>query len=312
MQLLVKTLIGVIITIDDVDDDTTIMQLKHMIYEKSQNIAERQRLIAFGIILDNRKTVSFYNIKDGCVLHLIVTLSNDLTYEPDGSMKITIKTLTGKNIVLDDISNDTIIEQLQIMVRDKEGIPIEQQQIYMRNKNMGTSNKTIKLDKNQTIGYYNIEDGSVINLTLKLEGGGGMVSFASMRNFRPSILSTDAPSYRTIYPGMSLHGICKNTDCDANNDRVICNIGYGVFDVKHLDNDCYFPVCNQNVEHIGVGFYFADTVIEGIDDTGKVFRQVQQFNKPQYEDNDGKTLWRKLNITVKPFTGNETCRIADY
>jgi hypothetical protein len=171
MQLLVKTLIGVIITIDDVDNDTTIMQLKHMIYEKSQNIAERQRLIAFGIILDNRKTVSFYNIKDGCVLHLIITLSNDLIYEPDGSMKITIKTLTGKNIVLDDISNDTTIEQLQIMVRDKEGIPIEQQQIYMRNQNMGTSNKTIKLDKNQTIGYYNIEDGSVLNLTLKLGGG---------------------------------------------------------------------------------------------------------------------------------------------
>jgi hypothetical protein len=312
MQLLVKTLTGDTITINDVENNNTIMQLKHMIYEKSQNIAERQRLIAFGIILDNRKTVSFYNIKDGCVLHLIITLSNDLIYEPNGSTQLTIKTLTGKIIVLDNINNDTTIGQLQIMIRDKEGIPVNQQNIYMRSKNTETPNGPMLLDESQTIEYYNIEHGCILYLSLQLRGGGGMVSFASMKNFTPSILSDDAPDYRTICPGMSIHGVCKNNDCKANNDRVICNMGYGEFDVKHIDDDCYCPVCYQYIKHIGVGFYLADTIIDGIDSTGKVVDQVRKFIEPQYEENDGKTLWRELKITVKPFTSNKTYRLADY
>ncbi|KAF2688901.1 hypothetical protein K458DRAFT_331541 [Lentithecium fluviatile CBS 122367] len=76
--------------------------------------------------------------------------------------QIFIKTLTGKTISLDVHTSDTI-DQLKSMIQAKEGIPLDQQRLIYKGK---------QLEDEWTLSKYHIVECSILHMVLRLRGGG--------------------------------------------------------------------------------------------------------------------------------------------
>mmetsp|Transcript_122968 Transcript_122968/g.223488 ORF Transcript_122968/g.223488 Transcript_122968/m.223488 type:complete len:961 (+) Transcript_122968:47-2929(+) len=75
---------------------------------------------------------------------------------------VSVRTLVGKDIAIDGIGPTSTVAELKEAVRDKEGIPSDQQRLIFAG---------MQLADQQTLADYNITPGSTVHLVLRLRGG---------------------------------------------------------------------------------------------------------------------------------------------
>ena len=75
-------------------------------------------------------------------------------------MRIIVETLTHKEIPL-DVEQSTTIDQVKYLVREKEGIPPDQQRLIYEGK---------QLEDGRTLSDYNIGEAAKIWMILRLRG----------------------------------------------------------------------------------------------------------------------------------------------
>lgn len=76
-------------------------------------------------------------------------------------MEVYVQTLTGKRIVLREVQPRLCIDQLKDKIREREGIPIDQQRLIFEGR---------QLEDHLTVSECNIQDKSTMHLVLRLRG----------------------------------------------------------------------------------------------------------------------------------------------
>ena len=82
---------------------------------------------------------------------------------PSSLHTIYIRTLTGKNLVMEEIDGETTVYGLKQMIQDREGIPPDLQRLIFRGKLM---------DDERTLADYEVQNEATIHLILRCGPGG--------------------------------------------------------------------------------------------------------------------------------------------
>ena len=155
----------------------TIDTVKDKIQAKEGIPANQQILKLLGRQLKDDLTLSNYNIHKEATLQLHI--------RPAGPRTLYVKTLTGRTIILEEVSGLCTICEIKTTIQETEGIPvISQRLIYGGN-----------LEDDRTVTDYNIQNESTIHLVLRL----GAVLPIQVQTPTGELFSLEVGSYDTIH-----------------------------------------------------------------------------------------------------------------
>jgi ubiquitin len=223
-----------------------------------------------------------------------IDLIKEALYPVIESFHITVKTLTGKEVICFVDPSDTVLK-LKKHIAEFEGIPVDQQRLIFAGK---------QLEDEKDLGTYEIIHESVLHLVLRLRGGGMPPSFSfnSMETAVKMEFSKTAPDWRCVSPGMSWLGECVNPECPAFIREVISNHGFGVFNVQTDRNRAACPMCKEQLTGVGgCGFFNCKFKFYGVQMDGVVREGAGDAGKDDYTAflNGEEIEWRILRIQVE-------------
>ena len=149
MSIFVKTPTGKTITLK-VEPNNVIEELKAAILDKEGIPIYQQRLVFAGMLLENQWTLSECNIQRGSTLQLVLRIS------------VALKTLRGKTVTILTVDTNDTIESVKYRLHNKIGLPPEEQCLLINGE---------QLENKQNLSYYNIENGSTLQLIIPPKQG---------------------------------------------------------------------------------------------------------------------------------------------
>jgi len=125
--------------------------IKYKIQDKESIPIHRQTLVFNDNYLKDYNTIAYYNIQNNSELSLFIKYPK---------YKIFINTITGLYFPL-KVKSTNSIQQIKEMIYDESRIPFDQQRLIFSGK---------QLEDQNTLSFYNIENGSTLHLVLRLRG----------------------------------------------------------------------------------------------------------------------------------------------
>ncbi|KAG2298198.1 hypothetical protein Bca52824_034670 [Brassica carinata] len=145
MQIFVTFLTGKTISLA-VQTSSTVDNVKTIIHHKVGFPTNRQKLLFAGYHqMEGDSTLADYNIQKDSTLHCVLRLSE--------SMRIFVKTLTGKTIAFDEVKSSDTVKNVKARIEGKEGIPKHQQMLVFAGQ---------QLEDGRSLADYNIRKESIL------------------------------------------------------------------------------------------------------------------------------------------------------
>ena len=148
LDIYIKTPTGKLILID-VKSSDSINNVKCKIKNKEKMPTDQQHLKFSGYQLEDDKILKDYNIQNNSIIDLVIKAKDFL--------KIYIE-IIGKNTITINADSSDSLQDIQEIIREKEGISINQQWLIYSGK---------QLENDKTLSYYNIQNNSTVFLIVR-------------------------------------------------------------------------------------------------------------------------------------------------
>ncbi|GIQ79371.1 ubiquitin [Kipferlia bialata] len=202
-----------------------------------------------GIVVDTHTTES--SLQEGAIwgysaVPTATDPSPEVTGATTGFYTLTVRTLAGRSLPI-GLPEGATVADLKWAIAAREGTKPSQQRLIFAGK---------LLDSAHTLDHYNIQSGATLHLVLHLRGGLG-APHADLKSDALTLSTSydceDSVPGEDVGEGLTIEGVCPNTECKALGRRVGFYQHKDTFQLGRDVTDCVCPLCRCPMRPLVVG-----------------------------------------------------------